>query len=116
MPVLLVTGGGGVVKEAMRTDKRVVAAGPGNPPVVVDQTADLDKAARDIIRGASFDNNIVCVDEKTVIAIDTIADTLVRNMARHGAYVLKEHELRRVERVIFSEMGPPSKPGVINKA
>ncbi len=116
VPVLLVTGGGGVVKEAMRTDKRVVAAGPGNPPVVVDQTADLDKAARDIIRGASFDNNIVCVDEKTVIAIDTIADTLVRNMARHGAYVLKEHELRRVERVIFSEMGPPSKPGVINKA
>lgn len=116
VPVLLVTGGGGVVKEAMRTGKRVVAAGPGNPPSVVDQTADLDKAARDIIRGASFDNNIVCVDEKTVIAIDTIADSLVRKMAQHGAYVLKEHELRRIERVIFSEMGPPSKPGVINKA
>ena len=115
VPVLLVTGGEGVVKEAMRTNKRVVAAGPGNPPSVVDQTADLDKAARDIVRGASFDNNIVCVDEKTVIAIDTIADSLVRKMSEHGAYVLKEHELRRIERVIFSEMGPPSKPGVINK-
>ncbi|GBD84449.1 aldehyde-alcohol dehydrogenase [bacterium BMS3Abin02] len=116
VPVLLVTGGGGVVKEAMRTNKRVVAAGPGNPPSVVDQTADLDKAARDIILGGSFDNNIVCVDEKTVIAVDTIADSLVRRMSHHGAYVLKEHELRRIERVIFSEMGPPSKPGVINKA
>lgn len=115
VPVLLVTGGGGVVKEAMRTDKRVVAAGPGNPPAVVDQTADIDKAARDIVLGASFDNNIVCIDEKTVIAIDSIADSLVRKMPEHGAYVLKEHELRRLERVIFSEMGPPRKPGVINK-
>ena len=115
VPVLLVTGGEGVVKEAMRTDKRVVAAGPGNPPAVVDQTADLDKAARDIVLGASFDNNIVCIDEKTVIAIDTIADSLVRKMADQGAYILKEHELRRVERVIFSELGPSNKPGVINK-
>ncbi|MFZ0493966.1 MAG: aldehyde dehydrogenase family protein [Acidimicrobiia bacterium] len=115
VPVLLVTGGGGVVKEAMRTDKRVVAAGPGNPPTVVDQTADLDKAARDIVLGASFDNNIVCIDEKTVIAIDTIADSLVRKMADQGAYVLKGHELRRIERVVFSELGPPNKPGVINK-
>jgi len=115
VPVLLVTGGGGVVKEAMRTDKRVVAAGPGNPPTVVDQTADLDKAARDIVLGASFDNNVVCIDEKTVIAIDTIADSLVRKMADQGAYVLKGHELRRIERVVFSELGPPNKPGVINK-
>jgi aldehyde dehydrogenase len=115
VPILLVTGGGGVVKEAMKTNKRVVAAGPGNPPTVVDQTADLDKAATDIIRGASFDNNIVCVDEKTVIAIDTIADSLVRKMGEQGAYVLKEHEIRRIERVIFSEMGQPNKPGVIAK-
>jgi len=115
VPVLLVTGGGGVVKEAMRTDKRVVAAGPGNPPAVVDQTADLDKAARDIVLGASFDNNIVCIDEKTVIAIDTIADSLVRKMADQGAYILKGHELRRVERVVFSELGAPNRPGVINK-
>jgi aldehyde dehydrogenase len=115
VPVLLVTGGGGVVKEAMRTDKRVVAAGPGNPPTVVDQTADLDKAARDIVLGASFDNNIVCIDEKTVIAVDSIADSLVRKMADQGVYILKGHELRRVERVVFSELGAPNKPGVINK-
>ena len=114
--LLLVTGGPGVVREAMRTDKVVIAAGPGNPPAVVDQTADVDKAGRDIVAGASLDNNIICIDEKTTIAVDTIADRLVRSMSQNGAYVLKEHELKRLERVIFKEPGPPRKPGVINPA
>jgi acyl-CoA reductase-like NAD-dependent aldehyde dehydrogenase len=112
--VLLVTGGPGVVREALRTDKRAVAAGPGNPPVVVDETADIERAARSIAAGASFDNNIICTDEKEAIVVDTVADRLVREMADAGAYVLKQHELKRLERVIFREMGPPNKPGVIN--
>jgi aldehyde dehydrogenase len=114
--LLLVTGGPAVVREALKTDKRAVTAGPGNPPAVVDQTADLDKAGRDIVAGASFDNNVICTDEKTTIVVDTVADRLVRAMARHGAYVLKEHELRRLERVIFTELGPPGKPGHVNPA
>lgn len=112
--VLLVTGGPGVVREALRTDKRAVAAGPGNPPVVVDETADIERAARSIVDGASFDNNIICTDEKEVIVVDTVADRLVRAMGESGAYILKQHELKRLERVIFREMGPPGKPGVIN--
>jgi acyl-CoA reductase-like NAD-dependent aldehyde dehydrogenase len=114
--LLLVTGGPAVVREALKTDKRAVTAGPGNPPVVVDQTADVEKAARDIVAGASFDNNVICTDEKTTFVVDTVADRLVRAMAQHGAYVLKEHELRRLERVIFTELGPPSKPGHVNPA
>ncbi|HSD48739.1 MAG TPA: aldehyde dehydrogenase family protein [Actinomycetota bacterium] len=114
--LLLVTGGPAVVREALRTDKRAVTAGPGNPPAVVDQTADVEKAARDIIAGGSFDNNVICTDEKTTIVVDTVADRLVRSMAQSGAYVLKEHELRRLERVIFTELGPPGKPGHINPA
>lgn len=114
--LLLVTGGPAVVREALKTDKRAVTAGPGNPPAVVDQTADIDKAGRDIVAGASFDNNLICTDEKTTIVVDTVADRLVRAMAQHGAYVLKEHELRRLERVIFTELGPPGKPGHINPA
>jgi propionaldehyde dehydrogenase len=114
--LLLVTGGPAVVREALKTDKRAVTAGPGNPPVVVDQTADVDKAGRDIVAGASFDNNVICTDEKTTIVVDTVADRLVRAMAQHGAYVLKEHELRRLERVIFTELGPPGKPGHVNPA
>ncbi|HET7554167.1 MAG TPA: aldehyde dehydrogenase family protein [Gaiellaceae bacterium] len=112
--LLLVTGGPGVVREALKTDKRAVTAGPGNPPAVVDQTADVEKAGRDIVAGASFDNNVICTDEKTTIVVDTVADRLVRAMGQSGAYVLKEHELRRLERVIFNELGAPNKPGQIN--
>ena len=112
--VLLVTGGPAVVREALKTPKKVIAAGPGNPPAVVDQTADIAKAAKAIVDGASFDNNVICVDEKTTIVVDTVADRLVQHMVANGAYRLKEHELKRLERVIFTEIGPPNKPGVID--
>ncbi|MFQ5967366.1 MAG: aldehyde dehydrogenase family protein [Acidimicrobiia bacterium] len=112
--VLLVTGGPGVVREALKTDKRAITAGPGNPPVVVDETAEIPKAARDVVLGASFDNNIVCTDEKEVFVVDTVADRFLREMVENDCYLLKEHELRRLERVIFHELGEPSRPGVIN--
>jgi aldehyde dehydrogenase len=114
--LLLVTGGPAVVREALKTDKRAVTAGPGNPPVVVDQTADVDKAGRDVVAGASFDNNVICTDEKTTIVVDTVADRLVRAMAQHGAYVLKQHELSRLERVIFTEPGAPNRPAHVDPA
>jgi acyl-CoA reductase-like NAD-dependent aldehyde dehydrogenase len=66
--VLLVTGGPGVVREALRTPKKAITAGPGNPPAVVDATADVEQAGRDIVRGGSFDNNVICTDEKTTIS------------------------------------------------
>jgi len=112
--VLLVTGGPGVVKEALKTAKKSITAGPGNPPAVVDQTANIEEAGTAIVRGASFDNNVICTDEKTTIVVDSVADRLVQAMVGAGAYRLKEHELKRLERVIFKEMGPPNKPGMIN--
>ncbi len=114
--VLLVTGGPGVVAEALRTPKKAITAGPGNPPAVVDQTADIEQAGRDIVRGASFDNNVICTDEKTTIVVDTVADRLVQAMTAAGAYRLKEHELKRLERVVFRELGAPNRPGAINPA
>ena len=112
--VLLVTGGPGVVREALRTAKKAITAGPGNPPAVVDQTADVEAAGRAIVRGASFDNNLICTDEKTTIVVDSVADRLVKSMVASGSYRLKEHELKRLERVIFQEIGLPGKPGTIN--
>lgn len=112
--VLLVTGGPGVVKEALSTNKKAITAGPGNPPAVVDQTADVEAAGRDIYLGASFDNNVICTDEKTTIVVDTVADRLVQSMVAAGAYRLKDHELKRLERVVFRELGPPNKPGMVN--
>ncbi len=114
--ILLVTGGPGVVKEALKTPKRAITAGPGNPPVVVDATADLDLAGREIVRGASFDNNVICTDEKEVLAVAEIADDLLKSMARNGAIVLSRHQAKQLEKVIFRELGPPNKPGKINPA
>ncbi len=113
--LLAVTGGSGVVRQAMTSGKRAICAGPGNPPVVVDATADLDYAARNIIAGASFDNNIVCVDEKEVIAVESIVDDLLQHMGRHGARVLNENELHKVTNAIFSEYPGRRQKGTIQK-
>lgn len=81
--VLLVTGGPAVVREALRTPKKAITAGPGNPPVVVDETADLVKAGRDIVVGASFDNNILCIGEKEVFVVERVADALKRELLKN---------------------------------
>ncbi len=113
--LLVVTGGGGVVKAAMNSGKRAVCAGPGNPPAVVDATADIDQAARDIVLGHSFDNNVICVDEKECIAVDSIADDLVAAMQKHGAVLLPKRDLPRLEKVIFKEMAGPRGHAKINR-
>jgi aldehyde dehydrogenase len=112
--ILMITGGPGVVKEAQKTSKRAICAGPGNPPVVVDANADLELAGREIVRGASFDNNVICTDEKVVIAADSATDRLLQEMVKNNSYLLKEYELKKLERVIFTEMGEPGKPGRVN--
>jgi len=114
--LLAVTGGSGVVRQAMRSGKRAICAGPGNPPVVVDETADLDHAARSIIAGASFDNNIVCTDEKEVFAVESIIQELIQKMIRYGAYLLVGEELRRVEETIFTEQRGPRQHAVVEKS
>ena len=83
--LLVVTGGEAVVHAARKsTDKRLIAAGAGNPPVVVDETADIAKAAKSIVWGASFDNNIICVDEKEVVVVDRVCDSLKAEMESRG--------------------------------
>ncbi|MBI4704138.1 MAG: aldehyde dehydrogenase EutE [Deltaproteobacteria bacterium] len=112
--LVVVTGGPAVVKAAMQSGKRAICAGPGNPPVVVDETADLERAGRYIVYGASFDNNIICVDEKEVFVVDTVADKLLRTMEQHGAVVLTAPQARAVEKVIFTELRGPREEGKIN--
>jgi acyl-CoA reductase-like NAD-dependent aldehyde dehydrogenase len=114
--LLVVTGGIGVVRQAMKSGKRAICAGPGNPPVVVDETADLEQAGRDVVRGGAFDNNLVCVTEKTCIVVDRVVDGLVDSMTRHGGYLITSWQLRRLMKSIFDEDKGPGKPGVMNKA
>ncbi len=113
--LLVVTGGPAVVKEAMGSGKRAICAGPGNPPVVVDESADLAKAGRDIVLGASTDNNIICTDEKEVLAVASVADDLIASMAKQGGVVIPKSRLGELEKVIFSEMRGPRKKAVMNK-
>ena len=99
--LVVVTGGPVVVKQAMASGKKVIAAGPGNPPAVVDETANLEKAADAIVRGASLDNNIVCIAEKEILAVESIATELVRQLGKKGAFVLDKHQIREVEKVVI---------------
>ncbi|MCH8541453.1 MAG: aldehyde dehydrogenase EutE [Opitutales bacterium] len=99
--LLCVTGGPGVVAAAMKTGKRAICAGPGNPPVVVDVSADLDKAAADIIAGASFDNNLLCIGEKQVFVLEQVFDSFMKAMERAGAFRLKPDQIERLAEAAF---------------
>lgn len=100
--LLAVTGGGGVVKAAMGSGKRAIAAGPGNPPVLVDDTADLGRAADGIVRGASLDNNIVCICEKVLVSVADITDALKRELKKRAVVELTGADIRRLEKVIIT--------------
>jgi propionaldehyde dehydrogenase len=98
--MLVVTGGGEVVRLAMTSGKKCVAAGPGNPPVIVDDTADLAKAARRIVDGASFDNNILCTAEKEVLVFENVADRLIAEMQACGAFRISGDALERLVKAV----------------
>lgn len=100
--LLLVTGGPGVVKAAMQTGKRAICAGPGNPPVYVDDTACMKRAAKAIIQGASYDNNLLCIGEKEVFALDRITDALMTEMQANGAVKLTGPQLEALTKAAFT--------------
>ena len=99
--ILLVTGGPGVAKAALASPKKAIVAGPGNPPAVVDETADINKAAKDIIDGGSFDNNILCIGEKQVFVVDSVADELKRDMIEYGARELNGEQIKKLTEEAF---------------
>lgn len=101
--LLVITGGGAVVKLGMTSGKRAICAGPGNPPVVVDETAIIPRAAKHIIDGASFDNNIMCTDEKEVFAVDPVINPLKREMSMNGGYELTGTEIDRMVKLVVKE-------------
>lgn len=94
--MLVATGGPGVVRALLSSGKKAIGAGAGNPPVIVDDTADVAKAARDIVDGASFDNNLPCIAEKECFAFRNIADDLIANMQKHGAYLASSSEVAKL--------------------
>jgi propionaldehyde dehydrogenase len=101
--MLVATGGGSVVKAALSSGKKAIAAGPGNPPAIIDETADVAKAALDVISGTSFDNNLLCIGEKALFVVDSVADETVRELAKSGGCIVEGRELQAVEKVVIKD-------------
>jgi len=106
--LICVTGGPAVARAAMASSKRAIVAGPGNPPVVVDETADLDNAAASIVKGAAYDNNLLCIGEKEVFAVESIFDRLLDAVSRSGGYRLNASQIDALSRIAFA---PPKESG-----
>ncbi|MCE9590411.1 MAG: aldehyde dehydrogenase [Planctomycetes bacterium] len=96
IPLLVATGGPAVARAAMKQTKRSIVAGPGNPPVVVDETADFDNAARSIIAGGSFDNNLLCIGEKEVFVVASVFDKMMAAMRKAGAVELNAQQIDKL--------------------
>ncbi|MGL5435597.1 MAG: aldehyde dehydrogenase family protein [Lachnospiraceae bacterium] len=106
--LLVATGGPAIVKKVLSSGKKAIGAGAGNPPVVVDETADIEKAAKDIIDGCSFDNNVPCIAEKEVFAVDIICDHLISHMKRNGALQITDRDLiQKLLALVTNKNGGP---------
>ncbi|MBQ9728683.1 MAG: aldehyde dehydrogenase EutE [Clostridia bacterium] len=112
--LLVCTGGPGVVKSVLSSGKKAIGAGAGNPPVIVDDTADVKKAAKDIIDGCSFDNNLPCIAEKEVFAFKNIADELISEMQNHGAYKITAEQAEKLANIVLVDVKNP-KTGIVKK-
>jgi len=101
--LIAAAGGPAVIEAALSSGKKAVAAGPGNPPVLVDETADIEKAGTDIVAGHSFDNNILCIAEKTCFVVDSVADSLIKAMQGAGAYLLAEERVQALTQLVTED-------------
>jgi len=99
--LLAVTGGEGIVKTAMKTGKKVIGAGPGNPPVIVDETAIIADAAKNIVDGASFENNITCIAEKETFVVKTVGNELVAAMVKQGCQFIDQEEAAKLLKTVL---------------
>ncbi len=106
IPLIVATGGPGVVSAVLSSGKRGIGAGAGNPPVLVDDTADIRKAAKDIVNGCTFDNNLPCIAEKEVVAFDNITDELMNYMiTENGCYLINKEQQDKLINVVITEKG-----------
>ena len=95
--MVVATGGHSVVKSALASGKKAIAAGPGNPPAMIDETADLANAAESVINGTSFDNNLLCIGEKSLFVVQSVANEVLSQLTQNGGYLLANSQLKKLE-------------------
>jgi aldehyde dehydrogenase len=103
-----------VARAALAAKKRAIVAGPGNPPVVVDETACLENAAASIVKGAAYDNNLLCIGEKQVFCVESVFDKLMSTMEKHGGFVLNSSQIDRLTKSAF-KIDPKDGKSHVNK-
>ena len=106
--MVVATGGRSVVKAALSSGKKAIAAGPGNPPAIIDETADIPKAARHVISGTSFDNNLLCIGEKALFVVESVANDAIRELTQNGGHLLGTSQREALEAVV-TENGESNK-------
>ena len=104
--MVVATGGGSVVRAALTSGKKAIAAGPGNPPTIIDETANLAKAAKAVILGNSFDNNLLCIGEKALFVVESVADEVIRELQNSGGYLTNPRERQAVENIVIHNGDP----------
>lgn len=106
IPLIAATGGPGVVTAVLSSGKRGIGAGAGNPPALVDETADVRKASADIVNGCTFDNNLPCIAEKEIVAVDSVADELMDYMiSEQGCYLISKEEQEKLTATVLTPKG-----------
>ncbi len=106
IPLIAATGGPGVVTAVLSSGKRGIGAGAGNPPALVDETANVRKAAQDIVNGCTFDNNLPCIAEKEVVAVSSVCDELMNYMINEqGCYLASKEEQDKLTATVMDAKG-----------
>ena len=104
--LIAATGGPGVVTAVLSSGRRGIGAGAGNPPALVDETADIRKAAGDIVNGCTFDNNLPCIAEKEVVAVDSVVSELMHYMlTEQGCYLASDEEVEKLKNTVLTPKG-----------
>ena len=100
--IILATGGPGMVKAAYSSGKPALGVGPGNTPVIIDDTADIKMAVNSIIHSKTFDNGMICASEQSVTVLDSIYEEVKKEFQYRGCYFLKKGaELDKVRKTII---------------
>ena len=99
--LILATGGPGMVTAAYSSGKPALGVGPGNTPVIIDDTADVRMAVSSILHSKTFDNGMICASEQSVTVLAPIYDAVKKEFAARGAYFLKSDELDKVRSIIL---------------
>lgn len=100
---ILATGGPGMVKAAYSSGKPALGVGPGNTPVVIDETADIKTAVSSILMSKTFDNGVICASEQSIVVVSEIYDQVKEELKYRGAYILSDKEKEKVGKTIMPE-------------